>query len=674
MNHLSRPSHSVHYAIFGFLFLAIACGLRAEVKLAGIFGDNMMLQRTSSAPVWGTADPGEKVTLTLEDQKITAAAAADGTWKAAFKGLNPGVSFKLTVAGAGNTITVNNVAVGDIWACSGQSNMEYRLSGINYSYEIATANDPGIRYLSIPNVAVLEPVTDVKQAWEVATLKTAGGFTAVGYFFARKIHQEIGVPIGLIRCGWSGLSIEPFIPLDVFESVPGPKEKADAAVERLRRLPADAAKFPVDYKAWLEKYGRVDSGIKAAAARWADPALDTSDWIPTSSPGDWSKVGAPNGGVVWVRKTVQLPSQAAGRDFNLTPGVIHETDTAYFNGEQIGTGGMTPPYFWFDFRSYRVPGRLVKAGDNVIAIRVVSQRQRNYTFAPASRLGLRVADPASLSEQWLAKVETEYPALPANALAELPVPPTAKAEGTASTVFNGMINPITSYGIKGALWYQGESSAGEAWAYRTYLPLMIKGWREKWNIGDFPFYIVQLPNLGVAPKSPGEGDLRWAELREAELMTWQNVPNTGMAVTIDIGEANNLHPPDKKDVGERLALQALANTYCRKIEASGPVFDSMTVEGNKIRLIFKHLGGGLAAKGGPLKQFTICGADKKWAWGDAGIDGDTVVVSSAEVPVPVAVRYAWANEPEGCNLYNKAGLPASPFRTDHWPLGSEGHW
>jgi len=658
------------------LFLAIDPRLRAEVKLAGMFGDNMILQRESSAPIWGTADPGEKISLAIENQKLTATAKADGTWKAVFNGLKPGGSFKLTVAGKDNTITVNNVAVGDIWVCSGQSNMEYRLGGggTAYNYEVATANYPDIRYFSVPNVAGLEPVADVKHAWQVATPATVGGFSAVGYFFVKKIHQELGVPIGLIRCGWSGMSIEPFIPLDVLESMPGPKERADLAVEALKRLPADAAKFPVDYNAWLEKYGRVDAGNKGIAAGWADPALDTKDWIPTSTPGDWSKVGAPNGGVVWARKTVHLPPEAAGKDFNLTPGVLHETDTAYFNGEQIGTGGMTPPYFWYDFRNYRVPGRLVKAGDNVIAIRVVSQRQKNYTFASASRLGLRVTDPTSISEEWLAKVETAYGPLPANALMELPVPPTAKNDQTPSAIFNGMINPITSYGIKGALWYQGESSAGKAWAYRTYLPLLIKGWREKWNLGNFPFYIVQLPNLGVAPKSPGEGDTRWAEMREAELMTWQTVPDTGMAVTLDIGDANNLHPPDKKDVGERLALHSLANTYGRETEASGPIYDSMTVAGNKIRLKFKHLGGGLAAKDGPLKQFIICGADKKWARGDASIDDDTVVVSSPDISAPVAVRYAWANEPEGCNLYNKAGLPASSFRTDDWPLSSQNNW
>jgi sialate O-acetylesterase len=676
MNTPFRLNPAVHFTALSFLCLTLGSSLQAEVKLAGMFGDNMMLQRDGNAPVWGTADPGDTITLTLQDQKITATAGADGTWKTAFKGLKPGVSLSLTVAGKGNTVTVNNVAIGDIWVCSGQSNMDYHVganSGI-YKDEIAAANYPDIRYFFVPNVASLDPVNDVKAPWQICTPETAGGFTAVGFFFARHIHSEIGVPIGLIRCSWSGMSIEPFIPLDVLESVPGPKEKADDAVAKLKSLQSDADKFTADDKAWLEKYGRVDTDNKGFAAKWADPALDTRDWIPTTTPGDWTKVGAPNGGIIWLRKTVQLPAKATGFDLNLTPGVIHDTDTAYFNGVEVGTGGATPPYFWNDFRKYHVPKALIKEGDNVIAFRIVSQHQRNYSLAPAGKLSLPVADPKALTDEWLAKVETEYPALPANALAELPTPPTAVTERTPSTIYNGMIHPITAYGIKGALWYQGESSAGEAWAYRTYLPLLITGWRQKWNQGDFPFYFVQLPNLGIAPKTPGEGDVRWAEMREAELMTWQKVPNTGMAITLDVGDANNLHPPDKKDVGDRLALQALANTYGRKIEASGPIYESMTVEGSKIRLKFTHLGGGLVARGGPLKQFSICGVDKKWAWGDAVIDGDTVVVSSADVPTPVAVRYAWANEPEGCNLYNKAGLPASTFRTDTWPLTSENHW
>jgi sialate O-acetylesterase len=370
-----------------------------------------------------------------------------------------------------------------------------------------------------------------------------------------------------------------------------------------------------------------------------------------------------------------LPAAVASHDFHLNLGAIPDTDTIYFNGEQVETGGMTPPYFWHEGRNVLVPGKLVKEGDNVIAIRVVTQKQRNWRFGDGAHLiQIKEVDPKSVSDEWLAKIESEYSPLPPDGYTSLPQPPSAKADNTCSAIYNGMINPLTSFGIKGVVWYQGESNGGNGWSYRTTFPLLIKSWREKWNIGDFPFYFVQLANYGAPQTTPDFGDGGWAQLREAQLMTWQKVPNTGMSVTIDIGDAVNIHPTDKKDVGTRLSLHALANTYGQKIEYSGPIYDSMTVEGNKIRLKFTHLGGGLVAKDGSLKQFAICGADKKGAWGNAAIDGDTVVVSSPDVATPVSVRYAWGANPEGCNLYNKAGLPASPFRTDDWPLGSQGRW
>jgi sialate O-acetylesterase len=652
------------------LLITGAASLRAEVKLAGLFGNNMILQRDSSAPVWGTADPGDTITLTLEDQKITAVADADGKWKTAFKGLKPGGSFTMTVAGKANRITLTNVAVGDIWVCSGQSNMEYRLADKD---EQATANYPDMRYFSVPNVAGADLVTDVKDSWQVATPASVGGFVAVGYYFAKNIQKEIGVPIGLIRCGWSGITDEPFIPLDALESVPGLKEKSDAEFQKLKDLPADVVKFPGDVKAWQEKYQRVDGENKGFAAKWADPAFDAKDWKPTSTPGQWNDIGLPNGGVIWIRKTVQLPATAAGKDFRLSLGWIFATDIVYFNGEQIANEGMEPPYFWRHPRDITVPGKLVKEGDNVIAVRMVAQRQRDNRFGDGS-LNLPVVDPKSVSNEWLVKVESDFAPLPPEGAASIPEPNTAKADNTCSAIYNGMISPLTSFGIKGVVWYQGESNGGNGWSYRTTFPLLIKSWREKWNQGDFPFYFVQLANYGAPQTTPDFGDGGWAQLREAQLMTWQKVPNTGMSVTIDIGDAVNIHPADKKDVGTRLSLHALANTYGQKIEYSGPIYDSMTVEGNKIRLKFTHLGGGLVAKDGPLKQFAICGADKKGVWGNAVIDGDTVVVSSPDVATPVSVRYAWGANPEGCNLYNKAGLPASPFRTDDWPLGSQGRW
>jgi sialate O-acetylesterase len=665
------PLSKTSFSTLFLLALAASPLLHAEVKIAGFFRDNMVLQRDATAGVWGTADPGEMITLTLQGQTITATAGADRSWKTAFKNLKVGSGFDLTVAGKANSFTLHNVAVGDVWICSGQSNMEYYLRDKD---EIAVANDPDVRFFGIYHLTSTKPETDLGGIWEAITPTTAPSCIAVGYYFAKNLRHELGVPIGLIQCTWGGMFIEPFIPLDAMDSVPGAKEKTDARLQYARDLPGLSQKYLADFKAWQDKYGRTDTENKGFAAKWADPDLDTKDWVSTTTPGDWSKIGAPNGGIVWVRKTIQLPPEAVGKDFRLSPGVISDFDTAYFNGKQIGTGGLEGPEFARHRRSYIVPGPLAKAGANVIAIRVVSEQQQNPVFGVNHDFGLRGVDSNSLTNDWLAKVEREFPPLPPDALAALPALPKLDPQPLPTLVYNAMVNPLTSYGIKGVIWYQGEANAGNGWAYRTYLPLLIKGWREHWGIGDFPFYIVQLSTYQDPPKEPGVADDHWGAVREAQLMAWQKVPNTGMAVTTDIGSGGDVHPRDKKDVGSRLALIALANTYGRKIEYSGPIYDSMAVEGNKIRLKFTHLGGRLVVKNSPLKLFAICGADQKWVWGDAVIDGDTVVVSSPAVATPVAVRYAWANNPQGCNLYNQAGLPASPFRTDDWPLGTEGQW
>ena len=651
--------------------VGLSCGtLRAEVKLSGLFGDNMVLQRDGDAPVWGTADAGETVTLLVQDQKQTATADGVGKWKATFHGLKAGTNLTLTVAGKSNTVTLHNVDVGEVWLCGGQSNMNYELRDAD---ELAAANDPDLRCFFVPSGMSDSPGADVSGAWQMTTPKTAVAFPAVGYYFGKNLRQKLGVPVGLIRVSWNGMFIEPFIPADQFDAVPALKADLEKHLENSRDLSANIQKYTADMQAWLAKVGRADRENKGFAAKWADPALDTKDWIPTITPGDWSKIGAPNGGVVWVRKTVTLPPEAAGKDFHLVFPLVRDTDTTYFNGEKIGEGGAIGSHVGGERREYPVPGRLVKAGDNVIAVRVVCEQQVNPIFCEPGALNLPVPNNAANTNDWVAKVETEYPALTADQ-PPMPQPPFIDPRPMPGSIFNAMINPLTLFGIKGAIWYQGEANADNGWAYRTYLPMLIAGWREHWKIGDFPFYIVQLANFMEPPKGPGEGDIHWAQLREAQLLTWEKTAHTGMSVTIDIGETDNVHPANKKEVGYRLSLFALANDYGEKIEYSGPLYQGMTVEGGKVRLKFTHLGGGLVAKGGPLQQFIICGADKKWAAGDAVIDGDTVVVSSPDVPAPVAVRYAFANNPLGCNLYNKEGLPASPFRTDDWPMGMENTW
>ena len=662
---------SRHLALIAVLFLLSPFTSQATVQLAPYFSDNTVLQRGDRTPVWGAAAPGEVVTLTLGNQKITATAGPDGKWKGFFHSLTSAEGLILTASGSSGTeAQANNVDVGDVWVCSGQSNMAFHLADAD---EANAVNRPHLRYFSVPNVPSSDPVVEISSKWEVADPQVVRKYTAVGYYFAKYVQDAVGVPIGLIRCDWSGTSIEPWIPLDALQTIPEFKDHAVAAANDYRNLADDAAKFPGVCQAWQAKYGRTDPGNKGFAAGWASPDAKLDGWTSTTTTGDWTTLGLPNGGVIWARKTVFVPKDVAGSVNGLFLGWTHDTCTVYLNGQEVGTGGGTPPYFWNDLTQIKLPPGSVRPGaDNTLALRIVCQAGKNPSFPPGSKLGFRLKDP--VSDEWFVRVETAFPPLSPDALATLPKPPILHGEGTPAAIYNGMVFPLTGLAIKGVLWYQGESSTAHAWAYRTFLPALIDSWRARWNQGDFPFYVVQLPNFGPPPPMPGGGDDRWPELRESQLLTAEKLPNVGMAVTIDVGEAGNLHPPDKRDVGHRLALLALERTYGKPGESSGPIFESMEIAGAKIRLHFSHLGGGLVAKDGPLQQFVIAGADKKWFRADAAIDGETVVVSSPDVPAPAAVRYAWAGNPAGCNLYSQAGLPASPFRTDDWPLGTQNSW
>jgi sialate O-acetylesterase len=664
-----------YFALAVCSFIATALNpLEAKLTLGELFGDNMVLQRDTAAPVWGTADPAEVVKLTLGDQTVTATADAKGAWQATFQGLKLGPPQTLTIAGAHDTLTLHNVAVGDVWVTSGQSNMQYLLIDQD---EIATPPNPNLRYFECPRAVSPQPANAFPPRaypWVDAEPQTRAKWSAVAYYFAKNVNKELGVPIGIIDCTWGGTPAEPWTARQELESVPEYKEGVDRAMQGFQNVKEHVATFEADWTAWEKATGRADTDNAGFAAGWAAPGFDASDWKPISIPtlSSWAGVGMPDGGAVWMRKTVTFPPDAAGKDFTLALGSVPGIDTAYFNGQEIGHGGWDPQQFARQARLYKVPGPLVKAGDNVIALRIYTENFRAYGIAPGAKMGLPAG--ATIDDNWVAKVEKALPPMTPDVAAQQPPNPYPGAGCVPSLNFNGMVCPLMPYAIKGALWYQGESNATYAYAYRTLLPLLIKSWRERWGIGDFPFYIVQLPNLGTPPKAPVEDASNWAVMRESQLMTWKKVPHTGMSVNIELGEAMNLHPHDKKDVGYRLSLIALGDTYGKPIEYSGPIYDSMTVEGDKVRIKFTHVGGGLVAKDGPLQRFAIAGDDKKWVPGNAEIDGDTVVVSSADVPAPVAVRYAWAGNPDGCNLYSKANLPASPFRTDDWQVITQGFW
>jgi sialate O-acetylesterase len=618
--------------------------------LSPIFGDNMVLQHGKPNTFWGWTVPGETVRVEIGDRVASGVADVDGRWEVRVDPPPVGTDCVVRVVGS-EEVVLRNVVVGDVWLCGGQSNMQTGLRGVvDGEREVAEANHPRIRFFVVATRAAHAPVAAPEGAWKICSPETAsgrGGISAVAYFFARRVQAETGVPIGLIQASLGGTPAESWMNP---ETLKGMEDFAVpmAKLEELRR--SGAREYGSFLMNWLDEY---DGG---AGATWADPSLDDSDWKQVNLLNAFESFGLSDvPAVVWFRREFILPDPLPEGAAVLYLGEVEKMDTAYINGTWVGASS------WVENpRAYRVSGDLLRPGRNSIALRVFKRRSKSgFLSAPET---IRLAWPAGaeipLAGDWRAKVSIDagpphplplgyenYPTMPA-------------------VMFHGMIAPIVPFSIAGALWYQGEANWNRAFQYRTLLPAMIEDWRRAFGQGQFPFYIVSLPAFQARKAEPGTDD--WTELREAQAITANSVPNSGLAVTIDTGEADNIHPRDKKPVGERLALLALAKHYGRDVIAQGPVFRSMEREGNRIRLEFEHTDGGLRVRGGELGEFSVAGADREWHWATARIDGDSVVVSSPEVPEPIAARYAWQANPLA-TLENGAGLPATPFRTDDWP-------
>ncbi len=643
------PSRRVRRLALVFVCcLNAAAGLRADEPkpfLHPLFSDNMVLQRDTSDAVWGWTTPGQTVTVTLDDQAGSAVAGPDGKWMARVGPLPAGGPHTLTVNGP-QTVTLKNVLFGDVWLCSGQSNMGFGIrEGTNGPQEIAAADHPDLRLFTVPQVIARSPreslpVSATQGCWQVCSPQTVrapggDGFSAVAYFFGRDLAAREHVPVGLINTSFGGTPAEAWTSVEALGTVPE-LATAIAFVQLSDAQTKDAL------LAW---FARNDPG-SAGFPGWADPAMDTSAWKTMALPQYFQDAGDPEldgtNGVIWFRRTFDLSAGAEGKDATLRLSV-DDDDVTWVNGTRVGaTEGVAKK------RAYPIPASLLKPAGNVVAVRVFDSGGKGGILGTPADLTLQVAgeSPVSLAGPWLYKLGTSK------------VPPAVGSSPNAATVlFNGMVAPLVPFNFKGALWYQGESNVGQARFYRTLLPLMIQDWRTRFGQGDFPFLIVQL--AGFAP-----GGEAWAELREAQMMTAQRLPQTGIMTAIDLGEEQNIHPRNKQEVGRRLALVAEEKVYGEKEESSGPVYRSMQAEGGSIRLTFDHVGGGLRAKDGEgLASFEVAGSDGKFLPADAKIDGGQVVVSSAQVPAPVAARYAWASYPK-VSLYNEAGLPAFPFRTN----------
>ncbi len=649
-------------------FLPVAA--RADVHPAALFGDNMVLQRDMKIPVWGTADPSEKVTVTLGTETASAVAGADGRWRVNLPALPAGGPYTLTMTGK-NTVTAQNALLGDVWLCSGQSNMQYAMqwNKAYYAADIAASADPKLRSFTVANKTSPQPIGDLipsnptQQIWQAATPDTVPGFTAVGYFFARELRKELGVPIGIIHSSWGGTNGESWVSREALSANPELKTLADTQIGAMESYDADKKQFPTLLAAWEDKYGAKDSGNAGEAQGWAKPDFSDADWKTAKVPLNFGQLGMKSGGSAWFRKTLDVPADAAGKAFTWNLGWSADDVTGYCNGVKLPVSPSTPtPQFVNGPHSFTVPADLVHAGLNTFALRVFSHSANGTVTPGTAKMNFPATTYGPDADEWRYNVEHENPPLSSDAVSSLPKSPSAQLQNTATYIYNAQIAPLMPFAIKGVIWYQGENNSQRAAQYRKILPALIGDWRARWGEGRFPFYIVQLANYGGNPPQPSRS--AWAELREAQLLTAQNVPGTGIAVTMDVGEGDNIHPKDKQDVGKRLALVALAKTYGQSVPYSGPLFSSMTVTGNTAKLLFTHADGGLVAKGGPLKYFAVAGDDRKFVWADAQISGDSVLVSSPQVAHPVAVRYAWADNPAGANLYNGAGLPASPFRTD----------
>ena len=648
-----------------------------------LFSEHAVLQRSSRVPIWGKGEPGEAITVTLDTVVARSQAGADGAWKVSLDLHNAGPGpFVLTVAGK-NRLTIPDVVIGEVWLCSGQSNMTLPLSATtNAATEIAASANPLLREFTVKLQASGDPLNHCEGQWVLAGPATSGAFTAAGYYFGKTVQQKLNVPVGLIHSSWGGSYIEAWMSAQAMDGDPNLKAYKDKVYQDLKGDPDRMKQYVDQYKAWEARNDRQDHPYDAKD--YAAPDVSTKDWTPVTVPGSLAKQGLPDSGAIWLRCKVQVPEPAT-HNYHALHFAINDFDAFYWNGRKIGettfdkSNAFSTSATATKIRRYDIWAGLMKPGENTLALRI---------FAPAGDAGaaianVKIADPPLILGPWLAKAEFALPPLSAEARAAYPAHPPVlpSAQAQPTYLYNGMIQPLLPYAIRGTLWYQGEANAGHAAQYQIALRLLIEDWRAKWDEGNFPFYICQLPNFMAKQKTPSESG--WAEMREAQAKMLA-LPQTGVAVLIDIGEADNIHPKDKKDVGTRLAQLALSKTYGQAIPGSGPTYQRMQVEGGKVRITFAQAEDGLVAKplpdlpvadskppvpnspGSEIEGFTICGSDHQWHWAQAKIENNTVLVSAPGISAPVAVRYAWADNPT-CNLYGKSGLPAAPFRTDDFP-------
>ena len=646
--------------------LLAANASRAEVQLPALVGSGMVLQRDAKIRIWGWADPREEVRIDFQGKHVKVSADQTGRWSTSLGPYPAGGPYEMTVAGR-NSLTLQDILIGDVWLASGQSNMEWPIKGVrgeidNADVEIAGANFPRIRLFRVEQKTAPKPESQTaSKAWHAVTPDRVADFSAVAYLFGRELHQRYHVPIGLIQAAWGGTAAEAWMSESALRRFPDFQEPIKAMASASTTARAEYQLHAQQKADWYRNHALEDRGRVAGIDVWAASDLDASRWPTLSLPRRRVDCGEDFGGysgVVWFRRTINVPPDQLGKPMLLKLGNLVQEDVSYFNGHKIGESqGFGTP------RRYVVPAGHVVAGENTLVVRLTGINEPSFSctamVGPADQMSAEIgAAKIALAGTWAYMPGpdlADFPRAKSTMLAANPSP------NTPTALYNGMISPIIPMRIKGVIWYQGEANADRPVQYRTLFPALIEDWRHQWGY-QFPFLFVHLAGFGA--NKPEPTDYQSAELREAQGMTL-SLSATGMATAIDLGNEQDIHPTNKQDVARRLALVAAKIAYGEDVVFSGPTYQSMYVEGNRARIKFSNLGSGLSIKDnyGYVRGFEIAASDGRFRWAQAEVDGQDILVFNKGVSAPIAVRYSWRNTPDG-NVYNKEGLPVIPFRTD----------